>query len=291
MRGLSRSVAFGLDGDRLVSRSAQMCGFVTVQGAGEHQERLLLLRGKEIALRFDEGWPEDPEALNGVFNTERAEVWSGVTVAMSEPFTGLQMWLATALDGFCLMSVDVDLDTGLVAPQNKSACLSLLDGASLAYMTIRRNGDRAEFGAHGYGPDAKAVAQALVEEIRVWDRDHRRSEPMIYAYPATTPEASCPPVGSSPRGTAASSSPGPPRTRPTRAPPRRRRSDHDQADHHGHHQPEHRIQPGCARGRSRGTRREPSAQHRRQLRLDLLQRLHRVRVLRQRPLLTGPPRR
>ncbi|MFG2488072.1 methyltransferase, FxLD system [Streptomyces virginiae] len=192
MRGLSRSVAFDLDGDRLVSRSAQMCGFVTVQGAGEHQERLLLLRGKEIALRFDEGWPEDPEALNGVFDTERAEVWSGVTVAMSEPFTGLQMWLATALDGFCLMSVDGGLDTGLVAPQNKSACVSLLDGASLAYMTIRRNGDRAEFGAHGYGPDAKAVAQALVEEIRVWDRDHRRSEPVIYAYPATTPETELP---------------------------------------------------------------------------------------------------
>ncbi|MFD6874399.1 MULTISPECIES: methyltransferase, FxLD system [unclassified Streptomyces] len=192
MRGLSRSVAFDLDGDRLISRSAELCGFVTMQGAGEHQERLLLLRGKEIALRFDEGWPEDPDALNGVFDTERAEVWSGVTVAMTEPFTSLQMWLATALDGFCLMTVDPDLDTGLVTPQNKAACLSLLNGASFAHLTIRRNGDRAEFGAHGYGPDGAAVAEALAEEIRVWDRDHRRSEPVLYAYPATTPEAELP---------------------------------------------------------------------------------------------------
>ncbi|WP_449479811.1 methyltransferase, FxLD system [Streptomyces avidinii] len=192
MRGLTRSVAFDRDADRLVSRSAEMCGFVTMQGAGEHQERLLLLRGKEIALRFDEGWPEDPDALNGVFDTERAEVWSSVTVGLREPFTSLQMWLATALDGFSLMSVDEDLDTGLVTPQNKSACMSLLDGASLAYMTLRRDGDRAEFGAHGYGPDAEAVAQALAEEIRVWDRDHRRSEPVIYAYPVTTPKVELP---------------------------------------------------------------------------------------------------
>ncbi|MCY0932323.1 methyltransferase, FxLD system [Streptomyces sp. H27-H1] len=192
MRGLSRSVAFDRDGDRLVSQSAEMCGFVTMQGAGEHQERLLLLQGKEIALRFDEGWPQDPDALNGVFDTERAEVWSGVTVALTEPFTSLQMWLATALDGFCLMAVDADLDTELVAPQNKSACLSLLDGASLAHLTIRRAGDRAEFGAHGYDPDAEAVAGALVEAIRVWDRDHRRSEPVIYAYPVATPVAELP---------------------------------------------------------------------------------------------------
>ncbi|MGW1771899.1 methyltransferase, FxLD system [Streptomyces sp. NPDC002104] len=187
MRGLTRSVAFDRDGDRLVSRSAQVCGFVNMQGEGEHAERLLLIRGKEIALRFDDGWPADPDALNGVFDTERVEKWSGVSVARTEPFTGLQMWLATALDGFCLMSVDADLDSGLVAPQNKQSNLALLDGDSLAYLTIRRDGDRAEFGVHGYGHHAEQVAEALAEQIRTWDRDHRQDEPVIYAYPISTP--------------------------------------------------------------------------------------------------------
>ncbi|GLX41165.1 hypothetical protein Sros01_72380 [Streptomyces roseochromogenus] len=192
MRGLTRSIAFDREGDRLVSRSAEVCGFVTMQGDGERAERLLLIRGKEIGLRFDDGWPDDPDALNGVFDTERVEKWSGVTVAPAEPIKGLQMWLATALDGFCLMSVDPELDTGLVAPQNKRANLSLLEGDSLAYTTVRRHGDRVEFGVHGYGPNADAVAEALVAEFRTWDREYRRSEPVIYAYPVDTPEADLP---------------------------------------------------------------------------------------------------
>ncbi|MFI5863677.1 methyltransferase, FxLD system [Streptomyces sp. NPDC051546] len=192
MRGLTRSIAFDRDGDRLISRSAQQCGFVTMQGEGEHTERLLLIRGKEIALRFDDGWPADTEALNGVFDTEPVEAWSGVSVARTEPFTGLQIWLVSALDGFCLMAVDPDLDTGLVAPQNKQSCLALLDGDSFAYLTIRRDGDRAEFGVHGYGPRAEDVSAALVEQIRTWDRDHRQDEPVIYAYPISTPETDLP---------------------------------------------------------------------------------------------------
>ncbi|MET9959472.1 methyltransferase, FxLD system [Streptomyces sp. NPDC006326] len=192
-RGLTRSISFDRDGDRLVSRSAEVCGFVTMQGEGEHIERLLLIRGKEIGLRFDEGWPADPDALNGVFDTDRVEKWTGVTVAPGEPIKGMQMWLASALDGFCLMSVDTEMDTGLVAPQNKRANITLLDGDSLAYLAIRRTGDGAEFGVHGYGPNAAEVADALAEELQTWDRDHRQDEPVIYVYPAGTPEADLPP--------------------------------------------------------------------------------------------------
>ncbi|MFE3560503.1 methyltransferase, FxLD system [Streptomyces sp. NPDC059193] len=192
VRGLTRSIAFDRDGDRLVSKSAEVCGFVTAQGEGAYAERLLLIRGKEIGLRFDDGWPTDPEALNGVFDTERVEWWSGVTVGTSEPIKGLQMWLATALDGFCLMSVDPELDSGLVSPQNKRANLASVDGDSFAYVTIRRDGDRAEFGVHGYGPHADAAARAVVNALREWDRGHRQSEPVIYVYPVTTPVADLP---------------------------------------------------------------------------------------------------
>lgn len=71
MRGLTRSLALERDGNRLVSRSAMVCGFVKMQGAGAYEERLLPLRGTEIGLRFDGGWPDDPHLLDGVLGTER----------------------------------------------------------------------------------------------------------------------------------------------------------------------------------------------------------------------------
>jgi protein-L-isoaspartate(D-aspartate) O-methyltransferase len=61
MRSLTRSVTFTRTGDHLVSRSAQVCGFVAAQGIGARDERLLLLRGEEIGLRFDELFPDNPE--------------------------------------------------------------------------------------------------------------------------------------------------------------------------------------------------------------------------------------
>ncbi|MHC3474887.1 methyltransferase, FxLD system [Streptomyces sp. 7R007] len=191
MRGLTRSITFAREDGHLISRSAKICGFVTMQGAGAHQERLLLLRGKEIGLRFDEEWPADPDALSGALDTGRVEVWSGVEIPRGEQFDTLQMWLATALDGFCLLAVDPKLDTGLVAPQNTMACPAVAEGGSFAYLAQRRPGAQSvvEFGAHAFGPDATALADTLAEQIRVWGRDHRGGPgPSIAAYPADTPD-------------------------------------------------------------------------------------------------------
>jgi protein-L-isoaspartate(D-aspartate) O-methyltransferase len=201
MRGLTRSVTFVREADHLVSRSAEICGFVTMQGAGAHRERLLLLRGEEIGLRFDEELSADPDALNGALDTPRTEAWTGVTVTRGEPFDKLQMWLATALDGFCLLSVDPKLDSGLVAPQNGMACPAVVEGGSFAYLALRKLDEGQEdsdvtafeFGAHGFGPEAAALAEALATQIRVWDRDHRAGPgPRITAHPAGTADERLP---------------------------------------------------------------------------------------------------
>ena len=195
MRGLTRSITFIREADHLVSRSAKICGFVTMQGAGAHRERLLLLRGEEIGLRFDEELSADPDALNGALDTPRSEVWTGVTIGRSVPFDTLQMWLATALDGFCLLSVDPKLDTGLVAPQNRMACPAVVEGGSFAYLALRKINEDAEipdrttfeFGAHGFGPAGAALAEELAAQIRVWDRDHRTGPgPRVTAHPVGT---------------------------------------------------------------------------------------------------------
>src|SRR5262249_23692318 len=54
VRGLSRTLSFERADGGLVSRSSRLFGFVPMQGAGEHQGRLLVMRGGEITLRFDD---------------------------------------------------------------------------------------------------------------------------------------------------------------------------------------------------------------------------------------------
>ncbi|MFC0628242.1 methyltransferase, FxLD system [Kribbella deserti] len=189
LRGLTRSVVFEREGDQLVSRSVEVCGFVAMQGAGEHDERLVLLRGKEVGLRFDDEPPHDVELLNGVLASPRTEVWSGVTVGNTEPFDTLQVWLATTMPGYCWLAVDPELDTGIVKPANRMACPAVVDGATLAYLTTRKAPSEPgtsvyEFGVHGHGPEADKVAARFNGQVQVWDHSHRGGKgPRITATP------------------------------------------------------------------------------------------------------------
>ncbi len=194
MRGLIRSLALERDGNHLVSRSAMVCGFVKMQGAGAHQERMLLLRGTGIALRFDDGGPDDPNGLGGVLGSEPAEVWSGVTIGRAESFHTLQFWLATTLPGFCLLAVDAQREPALVAPGNRWFNLAAVDGDSFAYLVSRPVGEgTVEFGAHAFGPRASAVAEAMAEQVRVWNREQRKGPgPNFALWPMDTPEECLP---------------------------------------------------------------------------------------------------
>lgn len=194
MRGLTRSITFALEDGRLVSQTAEVCGFVPMQGAGAHRERLLLLRGQEVGLRFDEGAVPDPDPLTGALEFERVEVWSGVTISRVEPFDTLQLWLACALDGFCLLSVDRALDTGVVAPVSAIATPAVVADDTFSYLAVRRlDGAMAEFGAHGFGPKAEELAEELAEQVRVWDRELRDGPgPRVEVYPADAAESELP---------------------------------------------------------------------------------------------------
>jgi protein-L-isoaspartate(D-aspartate) O-methyltransferase len=62
MNGIIRSIGFRRAGDHLVSTSAEVCGFVPMQGSGAHDERVLLLPdalGKHVKLRFDGDVPDN----------------------------------------------------------------------------------------------------------------------------------------------------------------------------------------------------------------------------------------
>ena len=191
MRGLTRSLALDRETDYLVSRSAMICGFVKMQGVGATREQLLSLRGTEIGLRFDDGWPgEQAPILDGVLDTRRAEVWSGVTVGGRESFETLQLWLATAFPGFCRLSANADQRRVLVEGDHQWFDPAAVDGDSFAYLTVRRVGPgTSEFGAHAFGPHALALAEAVAEQVRIWDRDQRQGPgPSFAVWPKDIPE-------------------------------------------------------------------------------------------------------
>jgi protein-L-isoaspartate(D-aspartate) O-methyltransferase len=195
MRGLSRSVAFDREGDHLVSRGHEMAGFVAVQGAGAHQENLVRLHGDDVGLRFDEDQQVDVDRLREALLEPRAEVWSGVLFGAMESFDGLFLWLATCIADFCLLSRQrTETARGLVDPASPLGTPTLLGRGGFAYLTFRQtNQDTYEFGVYAHGPDADKLAGRMNEQVRVWDREHRRGPGgRIAVYPVGTSDGQLP---------------------------------------------------------------------------------------------------
>jgi len=195
-KGLTMSLALEREGDHLISRSQQICGFVKMQGAGAHDGHRWPLVDHKVSLAFDDGNLDDPRKLDGVLTTAPAAAWSGVTARRGELLAGLLLWLMTTLPGFCTLIVDAsDGDPGLaVEPGGRWFPFATVDGDSFAYLSVRPTGeDVVELGAHGYGPHAKRTAEAIAEQIRVWDRDHRNGPGPTYTiWPIGTPDEALP---------------------------------------------------------------------------------------------------
>ncbi|GAA3252909.1 methyltransferase, FxLD system [Nonomuraea helvata] len=198
MKGISRSLALEPANDHLVAVSQVLSGFVWMQGAGANDGHLWLLRGKKVGLRFDDGSLERPSALDGVLDSEPAAAWSGVTVQRSEPFPDLALWMATAFPGFCHLVVDTsDGDPGVaVEPGGRQFPFAAVDddSDSFAYLSVRPAGEGVvEMGAHGYGPHGSQIAEAIAEQVRVWNRDYRNGpSPDFAVWPIGTPETALP---------------------------------------------------------------------------------------------------
>jgi protein-L-isoaspartate(D-aspartate) O-methyltransferase len=197
MRGLSRSVALERREDHLVSLSHEMAGFVDLQGVGARQERLVVLHGEDVGLRFDDDQPVEVEALREALLQPRAQVWSGVRFGGMEPFDGLFLWLATRLSNFCLLSrTRSDAARGLVDPASPIGTPTLIRGGSFAYLTFRKvdePADTFEFGVYAHGPAGQDTAEQVDELVKVWDRDHRHGPGAVIAvYPAGAPHERLP---------------------------------------------------------------------------------------------------
>lgn len=197
IKGLGRSWVLERRGDCLVGGDPMMCGFVPTRGVGANRSRSISLHGGEVSL-----WVGDQQvditALSEALTTARVEAWSGATVRRGEKFDNLELWLAR-LPEFCLLSAKQDaVDRGLVSPDWHIGTSALLDrGSSLAYRTKLRpvNAEKTirEHGVYAHGPNAAELAERFMDQIRIWDRNHRHGPgPCLTVHPAGTPDAELP---------------------------------------------------------------------------------------------------
>jgi len=196
-RGTTRTWGLEQRGDALVSVNHQMSGFVPMQGAGAHRGvSVPLADGDAVGLWQDESAVTEVTGLAGVLGAPRAEAWTGVTIAAGAPVSDLDLWLATRLPGFCLITAKQEaIDDGTVDLPWQWGTPALADGPSLAYRAKPRPVGGAEgvyeFGAVGHGPDAARAAGLLAGQIRVWDGSGRPS-PRLTVLPAGTPNDDLP---------------------------------------------------------------------------------------------------
>ncbi|WP_045876708.1 methyltransferase, FxLD system [Pseudofrankia sp. DC12] len=196
--GLMRTVAFEKAGDRLVSDSAKQFGFVPMQGAGAHQGVEVSLAGGVVTLLFDEGAPADPAGLVDLLDTEPLVVDSGAGLRMGEPWATMQMWLATALPGFCRMTIDSERNESAARPlPGRTIGFAVVQAGSAAYVVPRRlDGDDFTLDVYAHGSSAAGLAVTVAEQLRVWDRDHRGGPgPSYVVVPAGAPDAELPAAG------------------------------------------------------------------------------------------------
>ncbi len=186
MNGITRAIGFRREGDHLVSTSAEVAGFVPMQGEGTRDERVFLLpdrNGHHVKLRFEDDLPADVTLLDGVLATERTEVWSDVTIKHGVSFADLHLWFAAFLPGFCKLAVDEGTD--MSAERKGWFPFGVVRGDSFAYLAVRPvpGGGGVEFGARAYGVHGEAAATAMVEQIQAWDRQARDIKPTFAYWP------------------------------------------------------------------------------------------------------------
>jgi protein-L-isoaspartate(D-aspartate) O-methyltransferase len=200
MNTFTRSLGLRRAGDHWKSASAQLCGFVPMQGIGQAPVRRLSLAdpgGGHMILRLgDQTELDGPGALDGALRTEPLIVWSGLTIADQVGFEDLQLWLAGFLQGFC--RIDGGDSLALPAAEGNKTWFGFggVLGDSFSAMAMRKTGipgAEFEFGARAFGPHAGAAAEALITQIAAWDARGRAIPQDAFEYwPAGT---EIPPLG------------------------------------------------------------------------------------------------
>ncbi|RNL85554.1 methyltransferase, FxLD system [Halostreptopolyspora alba] len=191
-RGQSRSAALTNRGDRLVSDSLYLCGFVYLVGEDEGELAAPITEDERVTLHWDRDQPVEPAALRGGLDQPRLTTWSGTTLAANESHDGLWLRLTTTDARVCRLKVQPEVPREVCDPVPGWWRMALAEGNTLVYLTVRRvqDGDevRGELGAIGHGPAAAELTEYLCQQIRDWAPSRAQDTPTLTIYPADTPD-------------------------------------------------------------------------------------------------------
>ncbi|MFF0698330.1 methyltransferase, FxLD system [Streptomyces tendae] len=204
-RGQTRSVALTRRGDSLVSDNMQLCGFVPI--IGQDGERTAALNEADtIRVHYDEDQAVDVDALTASLSgTPSIEALSEQRIGGEESFDGVWLRATANDDRVCRLeatpnALEQDL---IIRPAIPGRSPLLVDGGSLAYLIVRREGADAQrpfrLGAAAYGPQAADLAQDLITHIEAWGKA-RTATPCLTITPAKTAPATEGHVISKPEG-------------------------------------------------------------------------------------------
>jgi protein-L-isoaspartate(D-aspartate) O-methyltransferase len=194
--GMTRSWALRRSGDRLVSESHRLCGFVSVQGDGAHEVRYVDI-ADGVHLRLDENQRIDPAGLAGLLIQPREEAWAQVSLPPRTVLADLDLWLATRLtretpEFVVLSAQEAAVESGIVAPAWRFGTPAILNEGTFCYRSaLRWTGRFFDLGAYAHGPQAAAAVGRMVEHMRAWV-DAGSPPPVLYVLPARIPDGDLP---------------------------------------------------------------------------------------------------
>ncbi|MFF4575690.1 methyltransferase, FxLD system [Streptomyces sp. NPDC001410] len=173
-RGQTRSVALTRHGDSLVSEGMELCGFVPIIGQ-DGEKTTTLNTDDTIRVIHDEDQAVDAGTLgNSLSNTTGIEVMSEQRIGGEESFDGVWLRATATDDRVCRLQVTPDAMTQelVLRPALPVRSPVLIDGDSLAYLIVRREGVDPQrphrLGAAAYGPHAEKLAQDFIAHIEAW---------------------------------------------------------------------------------------------------------------------------
>ncbi|MFI9149479.1 methyltransferase, FxLD system [Streptomyces sp. NPDC053367] len=196
-RGQTRAVALIRHGDALVSDGMELCGFVPI--IGQDGEKATALNASDtIRVFHDEDQPVDSGALGESLNTTTGiEVMSEQRISGEESFDGVWLRATASDDRVCRLQVmpEAMAQELVLRPAVPVRSPVLIDGDSLAYLIVRREGVDPQrphqLGAAAYGPHAEKLAQDLIAHIEDWGTA-RTAVPRLTVTPASADAADGP---------------------------------------------------------------------------------------------------
>ncbi|HEY5832912.1 methyltransferase, FxLD system [Streptomyces sp.] len=194
VRGMGRLLTFTAENGHWRGGGWEQCGFVRMRGEGSAQDTGATFQvGDGVRLRVHDSPLPEASALTDAALHGRREMWSGVTVGVTERTRPLvDLWLATILDRYGRLLGDTAPSGGDVVPLSGGSSATWT-GTTLAYVAMRAvddSGTRFEYGVAWHGPDTE-LAEQVTDQLRAWDQQQRGGQgPSLMLYRDQAPSPS-----------------------------------------------------------------------------------------------------